>query len=78
MQSANNGMHPTADTPLLKFRHRRGAAGNAGRSAATLDSRCHLEVSRNYELDSSGSRNHSLRRQLRRPRIPRRVLGAAA
>ncbi|MDT7808792.1 MAG: hypothetical protein QOJ70_2605 [Acidobacteriota bacterium] len=27
----NNGMHPTADTLLLNFLQRHGAAGNAGR-----------------------------------------------
>jgi len=30
----NNGMHPTADTTILKFLQRCGAAGDAGRSAA--------------------------------------------
>ena len=28
---SNNGMHPTADTLLLKFLLRLGAAGDAGR-----------------------------------------------
>jgi len=31
---SNNGMHPTADTLLLKFLQRCGAAGDAGRYAA--------------------------------------------
>jgi hypothetical protein len=28
---ANNGMHPTADTQVLRLRERCGAAGDAGR-----------------------------------------------
>jgi hypothetical protein len=28
---SNNGMHPTADTTLVKFLQRLGAAGDAGR-----------------------------------------------
>jgi hypothetical protein len=30
----NNGMHPTADTTILKLRERCGAAGDAGRYAS--------------------------------------------
>ena len=32
----NNGMHPTADTLLVMYRQRLGAAGDAGRYAAVL------------------------------------------
>ena len=31
---SNNGMHPTADTPVIMLREMLGAAGDAGRSAA--------------------------------------------
>jgi hypothetical protein len=33
---SNNGMHPTADTPPVMLRERHGAAGDAGRYAASL------------------------------------------
>jgi hypothetical protein len=32
----NNGMHPTADTTAFKYLQRHGAAGDAGRYAASL------------------------------------------
>ena len=31
--ASNGGMHPTADTLLIKFLQRHGAAGDAGRYA---------------------------------------------
>jgi hypothetical protein len=33
--ASNNGMHPTADTPALMFPQSLGAAGDAGRWAAS-------------------------------------------
>jgi hypothetical protein len=33
----NNGMHPTADTTLVMLRQWLGAAGDAGRYAASIE-----------------------------------------
>ncbi len=40
----NNGMHPTADTLLLKFLQWRGAAGDAWRYAAFRNEEEHSSV----------------------------------
>jgi hypothetical protein len=37
--ASNNGMHPTADTNILKFLQSPGAAGDARRSAAHIGTR---------------------------------------
>ncbi len=43
---SNNGMHPTADTLLVMLRGRVGAAGDAGRYAAVLQTRAWLRGAR--------------------------------
>ena len=66
----NNGMHPTADTLLLMFSERCGAAGDAGRYAA------HLHLNERAHEISTVHPAAAVSSHLDRPCGPAPLLGA--